>query len=75
MKKKLDSFYLEYMGWIKTKNHLTLLSLKEPTSTQNYAYQLSSTASIKNSRFYRVDKKYPHKKIYFKRKFHVWKSG
>jgi hypothetical protein len=25
--KKLDSFYLEYMGWIKTKNHLTLLSL------------------------------------------------
>jgi hypothetical protein len=27
MKKKLDSFYLEYMGWIKTKNHLTLLSL------------------------------------------------
>ncbi len=27
MKKNLDSFYLEYMGWIKTKNHLTLLSL------------------------------------------------
>jgi hypothetical protein len=25
--KNLDSFYLEYMGWIKTKNHLTLLSL------------------------------------------------
>jgi hypothetical protein len=25
--KKLDSFYLEYMGCIKTKNHLTLLSL------------------------------------------------
>jgi hypothetical protein len=25
--KKLDSFYLEYMGWIKTKNHLMLLSL------------------------------------------------
>ncbi len=25
--KKLDSFYLEYMGWIKTKNHLRLLSL------------------------------------------------
>jgi hypothetical protein len=24
MKKKLDSFYLYYMGWIKTKNHLTL---------------------------------------------------
>jgi hypothetical protein len=24
--KNLD-FYLEYMGWIKTKNHLTLLSL------------------------------------------------
>ncbi len=21
------SFYLDYMGWIKTKNHLTLLSL------------------------------------------------
>jgi hypothetical protein len=27
MEKDLDSFYLEYMGWIKTKNHLTLLSL------------------------------------------------
>jgi hypothetical protein len=27
MKKKFDSFYLEYMGWIKRKNHLTLLSL------------------------------------------------
>jgi hypothetical protein len=25
--KKIDSFYLAYMGWIKTKNHLTLLSL------------------------------------------------
>jgi hypothetical protein len=25
--KKLDSLYLDYMGWIKTKNHLTLLSL------------------------------------------------
>jgi len=25
--KKFDSFYLEYVGWIKTKNHLTLLSL------------------------------------------------
>jgi hypothetical protein len=25
--KNLDSFYLDYMGWIKTKNHLTLLSL------------------------------------------------
>ncbi len=30
MKKKIDSFYLEYMGWIKTKNHLTLLSLEVP---------------------------------------------
>ncbi len=26
-KKNLDSFYLDYMGWIKTKNHLMLLSL------------------------------------------------
>jgi hypothetical protein len=25
--KQLDSFYPEYMGWIKTKSHLTLLSL------------------------------------------------
>jgi hypothetical protein len=25
--KKFDSFYLDYMGWIKTKYHLTLLSL------------------------------------------------
>jgi hypothetical protein len=25
--KNLDSFYLDYMVWIKTKNHLTLLSL------------------------------------------------
>jgi hypothetical protein len=24
--KKLDSFYLDYTGWIKTKSHLTLLS-------------------------------------------------
>ncbi len=23
-----DSFYLHYMGWIKPKNHITLLSLK-----------------------------------------------
>jgi hypothetical protein len=23
----LDSFYLHYIGWIKPKNHLTLLSL------------------------------------------------
>ncbi len=30
--KKLDSFYLQYMGWIKTKNHLTLLSLYEMLS-------------------------------------------
>ncbi len=27
LKKILDSFYLNYMGWIKPKNHLTLLSL------------------------------------------------
>ncbi len=27
MKNKIDSFYLEYMVWIKTKTHLTLLSL------------------------------------------------
>ncbi len=26
--KNLDSFYLNYLGWIKTKNHLTLLSLQ-----------------------------------------------
>ncbi len=26
-KKKLDTFYLHYMGWIKPKNHLTLLFL------------------------------------------------
>jgi hypothetical protein len=26
-KKNLDAFYLNYMGWIKPKNHLTLLSL------------------------------------------------
>ncbi len=25
--KNLDSFYLEYMGWIKKKKHITLLSL------------------------------------------------
>ncbi len=25
--KKLDSFYLDYMGWIKTKNHLTSQSM------------------------------------------------
>jgi hypothetical protein len=25
--KNLDSFYLDYMVWIKTKNHLTLPSL------------------------------------------------
>ncbi len=25
--KKIDSFYLDYMGWMKTKNHLTLMSL------------------------------------------------
>jgi hypothetical protein len=24
----LDSFYLHYIGWIKLKNHLTLLSLQ-----------------------------------------------
>ncbi len=34
MKKKLDSFYLEYMGWIKTKNHLTLLSLEGITQSR-----------------------------------------
>ena len=26
-KKNFYSFYLDYIGWIKTKNHLTLLSL------------------------------------------------
>jgi hypothetical protein len=29
LKKNLDSFYLDYIGWIKTKNHRTLLSLGE----------------------------------------------
>jgi len=32
MKKNLDSFYLNYMGWIKPKNHLTLLSPYCPAS-------------------------------------------
>ncbi len=38
------SFYLHYMGWIKTKNHLTLLSLR---TTSRRSISCSNFKSLK----------------------------
>jgi hypothetical protein len=45
MKKIVDSFFLYHMGWIKPKNHFTLLSLKGryPTFTSS----MKSLVSLK----------------------------
>ncbi len=54
----LDSFYLQYMEWIKPRNHLTLLSFKlsqftKPTlsSLQNENVWVYSTAYNNYKRF------------------------
>ena len=35
-----DSFYLDYIGWIKTTNHLTLLSLLNYSKMASYDFWL-----------------------------------
>jgi hypothetical protein len=51
MKKNLDSFYLEYMGWIKTKNHLTLLSLEACVANYTGIYTVKTYNPVNRGRF------------------------
>jgi hypothetical protein len=47
----LDSFFLHYMGWVKPKNHLTLLSLSE-IHTETPFWELSRLCPETSTKLY-----------------------